>query len=99
MRDRKRCPGQRLHVIVVAAVYRQWAAQWACSLERSSWLKVRAPRKFVWIICWLRWTWRQRKMFFSSEAEALTESVGDLKGATLDRLRTALLAARSEGAR
>src|SRR5260370_17348417 len=37
-----------------------------------------------------------RDMPFSSEAEALIESVGGLEGATLGRLRTALLAARSE---
>jgi len=38
----------------------------------------------------------KREMFFSSEAEALIESVGGLEGTTLERLRTALLAARSE---
>jgi hypothetical protein len=38
----------------------------------------------------------KREMFFSCEAEALIESAGGLEGATLDRLRTALLAAKSE---
>jgi hypothetical protein len=33
-----------------------------------------------------------RDMPFSSDAEALIESVGGLEGTTLDRLRTALLA-------
>jgi hypothetical protein len=37
-----------------------------------------------------------RDKFFSSEAAALIESVGGLDGATLDRLRRALLAAKSE---
>ena len=39
----------------------------------------------------------RRDMLFSCEAEAVIESVGGLEGATLDRLRTALVAARSEG--
>jgi hypothetical protein len=37
-----------------------------------------------------------RDKVFSCEAEALIESVGDLEGATLDHLRSALLAAKSE---
>jgi hypothetical protein len=36
-----------------------------------------------------------RDMFFSSEAEALIGSLGGLEGTTLDRLRTALLATKS----
>jgi hypothetical protein len=40
----------------------------------------------------------KREMFFSSEAEARIESVGGIEGATVDRLRSALLA-KSEGAR
>jgi hypothetical protein len=38
----------------------------------------------------------KREMFFSCEAEALIESVGGLEGTTLDRLRTALLVAKSK---
>ena len=38
----------------------------------------------------------KREIFFSCESEVLIESLGGLEGATLDRLRTALLAAKSE---